>query len=63
MGVPADDAVSLSDNQNRLLRLEERYLKPFLTRKLALGTGARAGVTGSGCVAVPLLRVADRMNS
>jgi hypothetical protein len=46
VGVPADDAVNLSDSQNRLLRLEEKYLKPFLTRRLALGSATGEGGHG-----------------
>lgn len=32
LGVPATDAVSLSENQSKILALESKYLVPFLTR-------------------------------
>ena len=50
-GVPANDAVSLSANQSRLLAWEGTYLLPFLHRKLGFeGSGglARGGGGGGG---------------
>jgi hypothetical protein len=41
-GIPANDAVNLSANQSKLLALEQRYLLPFLHRKLALGRQGHA---------------------
>lgn len=52
MGVPADEAVNLNATSSRLLQLEEKYLKPFLTRKLALGTNNSNN--NEGCVASPV---------
>ena len=47
-GIPANDAVNLSANQSKLLALEQRYLLPFLHRKLALGREGHAAAHAAG---------------
>ncbi|EKU22377.1 monovalent cation:proton antiporter1 family [Nannochloropsis gaditana CCMP526] len=40
LGVPATDAVNLSENQSRILALEEKYLVPLLQRPLEFSSQA-----------------------